>query len=119
MSKSPLLTISLPVGSDPKQVRADFANVAKQHGYLTDYHSKTEHGSPGLLIMAIIGGECVTAPFQPEWYEQALAALLPFVEARDMWAESLSASIRAAQNRAIEADNDLDDYEPDYEVEEV
>lgn len=108
--KSPLLTISLPVGANPKAERAAFAAVAKRHGYLTDYHSKTEHGSPGLFILAINGGEVVTAPFEPEWYDQALAALAPFVEARDSWAESLSASIRAAQERADEYAS-LDDDE--------
>lgn len=119
MAKSPLLTISLPVGSDPKQVRADFAAVAKQHGYLTDYHTTTEHGSPGLFILAINGGEVVTCPFDPTWYRFALDHLRPLAAAREGWAEALVASIEAAQNRAIEADNDLDDYEPDYEVEEV
>lgn len=119
MAKSPLLTISLPVGSDPKQVRADFANVARRHGLLTDYHSNTEHGSPGLLIRAINAGDVVTCLFDEYDYARALAALQPFADAREMWAESLVAAIEAAQKRKIEADNDLDDYEPDYEVEQA
>ena len=102
--KSPLLTIALPVGSNPRAERAAFAAIAAHHGYLTNYHTATEHGSPGLFILAINGGEVVTAPFEPEWYNQALAALAPFVVARESWAELLSASIRAAQERAAEYD---------------
>lgn len=115
----PLLTVSLPKGSDPKQVRADFAEVAKRHGLLTDYHSRTEHGSPGLLIQAINSGDVVTCLFDEYDYVRALAALQPFAAAREMWAESLVAAIQEAQKRRIEADSDLDDYEPDYEFEEV
>lgn len=117
MSKYPLLTFRLHIGSDPKQVRAAFAAVAKRHGYLTDYHSNTEHGSPGLFIQAINGGEVVTCPFDPIWYNFALDYLRPLAAAREGWAEALVAAIEAAQNRTILADSDLDDYEPDYEFE--
>lgn len=110
MSKYPLIHIRLPVNTDAKSELAAFGEVAKRHGYLTNYHSSTEHGSPGLFILAINGGEVITAPFEPEWYDQALAALTPYVEQRDSWAESLSASIRAAQARAAEY-APIDEYE--------
>lgn len=102
MNKYPLIHIRLPVGCNGPNERAAFAEVARRHGYLTDYHTATEAGSPGLLILAINGGECVTAPFEPEWYDLALAALAPYVEQRDSWAESLTASIRFAMERAAE-----------------
>lgn len=102
MPKYPLIHIRLPKQATGPAELAAFSEVAKRHGYLTDYHSNTEHGSPGLLIMAINGGEVVTAPFEPEWYDKALTALAPYVERRDSWAESLSVSIRAAQERAKE-----------------
>lgn len=108
MAKSPLLTISLPVGSDPKQVRADFANIAKRHGYLTNYHTKTEHGSPGLFILYINSGEVVTCPFAETFYDSALDHLRPLAAAREGWAESLVAAIEAAKARRFDNDSDLD-----------
>lgn len=112
-SKYPLLTFRLPTGSDPKQVRADFANVAKYHGYTGKYHKNSTDGSPSELILAIIGGECVTCPFADEWYNAALAYLKPLAKAHEGWAEALVKAIEAAQGRAIEAD-ELDDIWDDY-----
>lgn len=100
MATYPLMTFRLPVETDAKQVRAAFANVAKEHGYVSDYHVNNSAGSPGLLILAINAGEAIVCPFDDEWYSLALAGLATF--AGEGWADALAGAIEAAQRRGVE-----------------
>ena len=104
MRKYPRLYVRLPIESDSVYIKEELRSIAGKLGYTSPYHVNTKNPSIAELLIAIVSGEIVICPFDDTDYQRAIDALAPHVEAREMWAISLTSAIRSALDRMAEAE---------------
>ena len=53
----PAINLGFPEGTDTQEVKDYLADLAKELGYVANYHKTVDRGSIGLMLLAIVKGD--------------------------------------------------------------